>query len=61
MNKTIMRAAGLGKAVERVERGDCIWCGKAVHPNAEFKDELSQREFNISGMCQACQDGVFGS
>lgn len=56
-----MRAAGLGKAVERVERGDCIWCGKAVHPNAEFKDELSQREFNISGMCQACQDGVFGS
>ena len=25
-----------------------------------FRDELSAREYYISGMCQACQDGVFG-
>ena len=25
-----------------------------------FRDELSAREYYISGMCQACQDSVFG-
>ena len=25
-----------------------------------FKDELSKREFGISGLCQSCQDKVFG-
>ena len=24
-----------------------------------FKDELSKREFGISGLCQSCQDKVF--
>ena len=24
-----------------------------------FKDELSKREFGISGLCQACQDKIF--
>lgn len=26
---------------------------------AEFKDELSRKEYTISGMCQKCQDSVF--
>ena len=26
-----------------------------------FRDELSAREYYISGMCQACQDSVFGA
>ena len=25
-----------------------------------FRNELSAREYAISGMCQACQDSVFG-
>lgn len=25
-----------------------------------FRDEISKREFSISGMCQKCQDEVFG-
>lgn len=25
-----------------------------------FRDELSANEYYISGMCQACQNGVFG-
>ena len=25
----------------------------------EFKDELSRKEFGISGMCQQCQDETF--
>lgn len=26
----------------------------------DFRDELSKKEFGISGMCQKCQDSVFG-
>ncbi len=29
-------------------------------PAVEFKDEISRREYRISGFCQACQDKVFG-
>jgi len=25
-----------------------------------FRDELSEREYQISGLCQNCQDEVFG-
>jgi hypothetical protein len=34
----------------------CVTCGKAV---TGFKDDLSRREYAISGMCQECQDAVF--
>lgn len=30
-------------------------------PATEFRDELSAREYRISGMCQKCQDRFFGS
>lgn len=33
-------------------------CGSPVR---EFRDALSEREFQISGLCQDCQDSVFGS
>lgn len=36
----------------------CVTCGG---PATEFKDELSKREYTISGMCQRCQDSTFGS
>lgn len=29
-------------------------------PATEFRDELSRREYRISGLCQNCQDTVFG-
>jgi hypothetical protein len=35
----------------------CVGCGK---PIKGFKDVLSQREYEISGLCQECQDDVFG-
>jgi len=34
----------------------CVICGGRADT---FKDELSKKEFGISGMCQACQDQVF--
>ncbi len=59
MNKAIMKAAGFGKEVEMVEGGQCPTCGKPI-PMDCFKDDLSLKEFRISGMCQECQDSVFG-
>ena len=37
----------------------CATCGQDVTLDS-FKDELSLKEFHISGMCQTCQDSVFG-
>jgi hypothetical protein len=35
----------------------CAWCKK---PATEFKDRLSAKEYQISGLCQICQDESFG-
>lgn len=34
-----------------------IGCGRPV---TGFKDEISRQEYEISGLCQDCQDQVFG-
>jgi len=34
----------------------CVACGKAAD---RFTDELSRKEFGISGLCQCCQDRFF--
>ena len=47
-----------GRNRPEVIRADlCMTCGKAA---VEFRDDLSIKEYSISGMCQKCQDGVFG-
>lgn len=35
----------------------CVTCGNGI---GEFRDVLSRKEYSISGMCQNCQDEVFG-
>jgi len=52
-----MRILGLVKEAERLERGLCPFCGRRP---GRFRDLLSRREFEISGLCQDCQDEVFG-
>lgn len=37
----------------------CPSCKKGIDPQS-FRDRLSRREFGISGLCQECQDSVFG-
>ena len=44
---------------EAITSKTCPCCGSAVTLDS-FKDELSLKEFHISGMCQTCQDSVFG-
>lgn len=34
-----------------------VGCGG---PATEFQDNLSKREYTISGLCQKCQDRIFG-
>lgn len=34
----------------------CVSCGK---PADTFRDDISRREFNITGFCQRCQDSFF--
>lgn len=60
MNKRIMQAVGLGDHVAKVEQGLCLFCNEPID-QAAFRDELSRREFRISGLCQKCQDDTFGT
>jgi len=45
------RSVSLAKAGNQ-----CVCCGKSA---TEFRDEISKREYQISTLCQACQDEVF--
>lgn len=39
----------------------CSFCGKDMsNPEGMFRDKLSYKEFGVSGLCQDCQDKVFG-
>lgn len=59
MNKKIMSALGFQEEVDLVENSICPFCKIEINPN-DFKDALSRKEFTISGLCQKCQDKVFG-
>lgn len=42
--------------IECIENHICMTCGQ---PAEQFRDNLSVKEYTISGMCQKCQDSVF--
>lgn len=42
---------------ESIRADVCVYCGG---PATEFNDEVSRREYRISGYCQKCQDATFG-
>lgn len=49
--------AFFGRSVSLANAGNqCVCCGKAA---TEFRDEISKREYQISSLCQKCQDEVF--
>ena len=47
------------EAKERIVSGLCPFC-KAEIKEEDFKDEISKLEYSVSGLCQKCQDEVFG-
>ena len=43
-------------AKEEIADGTCPTCHK---PITDLDDELSEKEYQVSGMCQECQDKIF--
>jgi len=41
---------------QEVAHDICPMCHKSI---GAFRDELSKKEYSISGLCQVCQDKVF--
>jgi len=42
-----------------VEQSLCVFCKTPINEMG-FRDELSKKEYSISGLCQKCQDNIFG-
>lgn len=57
MNQDIMRSLGFGQEVDNFNSGKCATCADEI---TCFRDSLSAKEYRISGMCQKCQDSIFG-
>lgn len=56
VNKSPQMSAFLNSVFPH-EDGQCAFCKVPV---GEFRDALSRREYEISHLCQACQDSAFG-
>lgn len=50
-------SAVLGK--DRMVTIESDTCGGCGGPAKEFKNEISTREYEISALCQPCQDQIF--
>lgn len=48
---------GRGRS-EAIAENTCVMCGG---PAVAFSDEISRKEYGISGMCQPCQNFTFGT
>ena len=53
-----MKAMGFKREIDEVSKGICPFCHKVVKAE-DFKDNLSRKEYGISGLCQICQDKTF--
>ncbi len=57
MSMRMAKNSGVGiKRSSALKAKKCVLCGKDA---TKFTDELSKKEFKISGMCQTCQDNFF--
>lgn len=57
--KQNLLGAGFEKEVNRIEMDLCPFCGNPIKLE-DFRDALSLKELKISGLCQNCQDQMFG-
>jgi len=46
--------------VQTITEAFCVSCDSENNNAASFRDDLSRKEYAISGMCQSCQDDIFG-
>jgi hypothetical protein len=45
---------GTAKAIENKQ------CPLCLKPITDFKDKVAEEEYSISGLCQRCQDRIYG-
>jgi uncharacterized protein with PIN domain len=45
---------------DAVSHNKCPLCKSPIDKTKDFKDALSLREYYISGMCQKCQNSIWG-
>jgi len=57
--KKNLKDLGFDKEIENVEKNRCPFCKKEINME-DFRDNLSRKEYSISGLCQDCQDEFFG-
>ncbi len=57
--KNILKQAGFGEQVDRVNAGLCPLCRKPVNISDFEGDIEGLKEFRISGMCKDCQFEAF--
>ena len=55
MNEEIINAIFGSEIVKRLNNHLCPMCGQEIN-ELDFRDDLSKREYNISGMCKQCQE-----
>lgn len=60
------KADDLKRDIEAMARvmgwdGEADHCRACNEPVTGFVDELSEQEYYISGMCQVCQDKIWGA
>jgi hypothetical protein len=57
--KAFLRALGFRRELSKVKNCRCPLCADRVDTK-EFRNEVFVKEFENSGLCQGCQDAVFG-
>lgn len=58
IDEVIKEVLGINR-VESIKSDKCVF-GDPPHDATEFRNEVSQKEYRISGLCQSCQDLIFG-
>lgn len=57
LNKPIFHV--MLEVAAQVAKNLCPFCGATIREE-DFRDGESKREYSVSGLCQTCQDDVFG-
>lgn len=57
--KSFLKVLGFKREAAMVKNCRCPLCAERVDKE-EFRNEVFIKEFEISGLCQGCQEAVFG-
>lgn len=60
MNKEIIKKVFGDNIINQIENSICPICKEKINMN-DFRTNLDIKEYTISGLCQKCQDRIFGA